>query len=240
MYDIDMAKTLSILQKVQSLKARYHQNAIHKESLIQLIAQSEVSEHVYNSNAIENSTLTLDETQKILLEIDLERYINQRELFEAKNLARVVGYINSVATQKEMDLEMILFLHKMLLTHINDDIAGRFRKGDEWVRVGSYIAPDPKYVVDRLLKLLVDYHAKSDWHIVKKMAFFHLTFEHIHPFVDGNGRIGRVLNNYFFNTRRFWYLSIFSLSIDSCIMMHFDSFRMTTKQVLWRRSLEKH
>ncbi|MEK7083889.1 MAG: Fic family protein, partial [Patescibacteria group bacterium] len=77
-----------------------------------------------------------------------------------------------------------------------DDIARRFRKDNEFVRVGSHIAPHPKEVVNRLEKMLSEYHAASHENIIKRIAKLHLTFEYTHPFCDGNGRIGRVINNY--------------------------------------------
>jgi len=161
-----------------------------------LLSEAEVAEQVYNSNAIENSTLTLEETEKILLQIDLDRYISEREIFEAKNLARVVSYIEKKAKEQELDIDVILSLHKMLISNIRDDVAGRFRKDNEWVRVASHIAPDPKEVVERLEKMFVKYYSSSHENIIKRIALLHLTFEYIHPFVDGNGRIGRVINNY--------------------------------------------
>lgn len=161
-----------------------------------LVSEAEVSEQVYNSNAIENSTLSLEETEKILLQIDLDRYISEREIFEAKNLARVVSYIEKKSKEQELDFEVILLLHKMLLSNIRDDIAGRFRNGKEWVRVGDHIAVDPQLVSARLEQAIAEYQANYHENIVKRVARFHLSFEQIHPFVDGNGRIGRVLNNY--------------------------------------------
>jgi Fic family protein len=122
--------------------------------------------------------------------------ISEREIFEAKNLARVVEYINQRAKEKELTLEVILTLHKMLISNIRNEIAGRFRKDKEFVRVGSHIAPAPQEIVGRLENMLVEYNASSTKSIVKRIAKFHLTFEYIHPFIDGNGRIGRVLNNY--------------------------------------------
>ncbi len=138
----------------------------------------------------------MTKTEKILLQIDLDRYISIREVFEAKNLARVVLYIEKKAKAQELNLEAMLSLHKMLISNINDEIAGRFREGNEFVRVGSHIAPNPKEVVSRLEKMLAEYNSLSHESIIKRIAKLHLTFEYIHPFVDGNGRIGRAINNY--------------------------------------------
>lgn len=191
-----MAKVLNVFNKIPFLRERYYKASIGKDALIKLVAEAEVAEQVYNSNAIENSTLTLEETEKILLQIDLDRYITEREIFETKNLARVVSYISKKAKEQELTLDVVLSLHTMLLSNIRDDIAGRFRKDKEYVRVGSHIAPDPKEVVERLEEMLAEYNAASHENIIKRIAKLHLTFEHIHPFVDGNGRIGRVINNY--------------------------------------------
>lgn len=191
-----MAKILNIYNKIHSLRERYYQELGGKEALISLILETEVAEQVYNSNAIENSTLTLEETEKILLQIDLDRYISEREIFEAKNLGRVVSYIDKRAKEQELNFEVILRLHKMLIANIRDDIAGRFRSDNEYVRVGNHIAPGPQEVADRLGKMLSTYNAASHENIIRRIAKLHLTFEYIHPFVDGNGRLGRVINNY--------------------------------------------
>jgi Fic family protein len=190
-----VAKVLAVFRKVQALRERYYRAATGKDALIALISEAEVAEQVYNSNAIENSTLTLDETEKILRQIDLDRFISEREIFEAKNLARVVSHIDKTAGTQELTLDVMRRLHKRLIANIRDDIAGRFRV-KEWVRVGSHIAPPPEVVPGRLEHMLVAFHASQHEHIIKRVARFHLTFEHTHPFVDGNGRIGRVLNNY--------------------------------------------
>jgi Fic family protein len=163
---------------------------------LSILSLKRKSPNRYNSNAIENSTLTLEETEKILLQIDLDRFITELEIFETKNLARVVSYIDKKAKEQEFTLEVILSLHKMLISNIRDDVAGRFRKDNEYVRVGNHIAPSPQEVVSRLEKTLAEYNAASHENIIKRIARLHLTFENIHPFVDGNGRIGRVINNY--------------------------------------------
>lgn len=191
-----MPKILNVFNKVSSLRERYYKASIGKDSLLQLIAETEVAEQVYNSNAIENSTLTLEETEKILLQIDLDRFITEREIFETKNLALVVSYIDKRAKEQELKLEVMLLLHKMLISNIRDDVAGRFRQDNEYVRVGNHIAPNPNEVIDRLLKMLAEYNASSHENIIKRIARLHLAFEYTHPFVDSNGRIGRVISNY--------------------------------------------
>lgn len=188
--------TKHIQNRIQHLQSQYHRLAIDKDALLKLLYETEVAEQVYNSNAIENSTLSLEETDKILQQINLDRFISERELFEAKNLARVVTYIHSKAHQTELSLDMMLLLHKMLISNIRDDIAGRFRQDGEWVRVGNHIAADPTQVRGLLQEMIATYKSSGHKSIIERIARFHLTFEYIHPFVDGNGRIGRVLNNY--------------------------------------------
>ena len=77
---------------IRDLKKRYEQLRRGKESLLKLLDEAELPELVYNSNAIENSSLTLRETERILLELQTTRRISVRELFEAKNLAKVIAY----------------------------------------------------------------------------------------------------------------------------------------------------
>lgn len=191
-----MAKMSAIFKKINLLRERYYAVATGKEALIKILGEAEVADQVYNSNAIENSTLSLEETEKILLQIDLDRYITEREIFEAKNLARVVSYIDKKAKEQELNPEVILSLHQMLLANIRDEIAGRFRHDNEYVRVGNHIAPAAKEISGRLDKMLAEYNATSYESITKRIARLHLAFEQLHPFNDGNGRIGRVINNY--------------------------------------------
>jgi len=191
-----MVKVSGVYKKIDSLRARYYKAALDKEHLLKIIAESEISEHVYNSNAIENSTLTLEETDKILHQIDCDRFISAREMFEAKNLGKVVSYIEKKAKEQELNLNLMLFLHKILLSNIDDAISGRFRKENEFVRVGSHIAPNPKEVVELLEEMMIEYNSTPSLNIIKRIAKLHLAFEYIHPFCDGNGRIGRIIMNY--------------------------------------------
>jgi Fic family protein len=180
--------------KIDELKREFDQLKVGKTSLLNLIDEAEIAESVYNSNAIENSTLTLKETEKILMEMEVSRDISLREIFEAKNLARIFEYLKN-KEKTELNAELILFLHKMLLSNINDKISGRFRIGQEYVRVGTHIGAQPEKIESLINDLLITYSSDNTEYFLDKIAVFHLGFEAIHPFNDGNGRIGRILIN---------------------------------------------
>jgi Fic family protein len=184
----------STQQQISSLRREYEQLRPGREPLLKLIAEAELPELVYNSNAIENSTLSLKETERILLEQQVMRNVSVRELFEAKNLARVIEYLEP-QSHLPLTIPTITLLHQMLLGGINDDYAGRLRQAGEYVRVGRHIAPPPEFVEGLLSELIVEYQSSHDRYFIDSIARFHLEFESIHPFCDGNGRIGRVLIN---------------------------------------------
>jgi len=182
---------------ISQLLKEYQRLKRQKGNLIPLVDEIEISEHVYNSNAIENSTLTLSETEQILLQLEISRHVPLRELFEAKNLALVYKYVSKVAIKKPLTIEMILFLYKMLLTNIRDNVAGRFRKGKEMVRVGNHIGIPPEFIEKQMHENIDELNSDLTTPLIHKIAQFHCKFESIHPFIDGNGRLGRVINNYF-------------------------------------------
>ncbi|MFA6512213.1 MAG: Fic family protein [Patescibacteria group bacterium] len=193
-----MATSNPFRRRIKELKEEFDRLRPGKESLLNIIDEAELPESVYNSNAIENSTLTLKETEKILLQMELSREVDLREVFEAKNLARVMEYVRGKAAQSEITKELMLLLHQMLLLNIKDAIAGRFRQKGEYVRIGTHIAPAPEKVEQMIDALLVDFSSDQESYVTDKIARFHLDFETIHPFNDGNGRIGRVLMNFQF------------------------------------------
>lgn len=193
-----MATNNPTKKRIQALKAEYDALRKGKESLLVMVDEAEIPEAVYNSNAIENSTLTLKETEKILLDMEVSRDVSVREVFEAKNLARVVEYIRTKSQEIELNKEMILLLHQMLIGGIDDKIAGRFRAKGEYVRVGTHVAPAPEHVESMVDAMLLEYSSDLNSYFLDKIAKFHLDFETTHPFNDGNGRIGRAIINFQF------------------------------------------
>lgn len=190
-----MHKLSKKTQKIVDLKKKFDDLKKGKEALLIILEDVELAESVYNSNAIENSTLTLSDTEKILLDLEVSKDYSLREVFEAKNLARVYQYIKVKKDTIVLNQETVLFIHGLLIGGIDDSIAGRFRDKNEYVRVGRHVAPAPEHVIRMVEVLLGEFKANHDTNIFTKIAHFHLQFETIHPFCDGNGRIGRVLIN---------------------------------------------
>ena len=180
--------------RINSLAEEYRKLAKEQKEAIKELTLSELPEMVYNSNAIENSTLTLEDTEDILMRNQIRTDHEIREIYEAKNLASAIEYLMD-NPEKEISVGLILGLHKTLLTNIRDDIAGRFRSGREWVRVGTHIGANPEFVNGLMYELVENYNSDDDGCFLDKIAYFHAEFENIHPFGDGNGRIGRLLAN---------------------------------------------
>lgn len=152
-------------------------------------------EHTYHSNAIEGNTLTLQETALVLQGIT----IDQKPL---KDHLEVVGYkeafefVETLAKErKPLALNDILDIHHLVLSHRRED-RGRLRRVP--VRIaGALTAPVQPYLIEPMLhELLSDMQTQyAALSVAEQVALFHLRFESIHPFIDGNGRTGRLLMN---------------------------------------------
>jgi len=180
--------------RIESLADRYRKLVKGRGHILHDIAIAEIPEMVYNSNAIENSTLTLKDTEDILLRNLVRKDRDIREIYEAKNLAKIMESLMA-DTSRPLNVTLILEWHKTLLSGIHDAWAGRFRLGKEWVRIGTHIGANPEFVPSLMEEAVARYNAKSDDWFLSRIAWFHAEFETIHPFCDGNGRLGRVLIN---------------------------------------------
>jgi len=180
------------IERIRKLKLEYEQLKDGQDSLLRAIGEIELPDMVYNSNAIENSTLSLKDTEDIILENKQVKGASLRETYEAVNLAQVLVKI-STESSMELTVESIEKLHGVLLSNIQPGIAGRIRQEGENVRVGTHVAPRSENLPRLMSDLIDEYNSADDQYFLDKIAKFHMGFEHIHPFVDGNGRIGRVL-----------------------------------------------
>lgn len=215
------------VDRIERLHKRYLNLSQGQEKVLYNIAMAELPEMVYNSNAIENSTLTLEDTTAIILRDQIIKDHDIREVFEAKNLANVVEMLMKNPNERLSD-GLILTIHQHLLSGINNDIAGRYRSGKEWVRVGNHIGANPTFV-SGLMSALVNNYYQQDGYFLDKIAYFHAEFETIHPFGDGNGRMGRVLINQQLMNLNYPPIIIQNKSKNTDYYPLFDEYRKSNK-----------
>ena len=145
----------------------------------------------YNTNAIEGSTITLEETHELL-----EHGItpNKPLRYTQESIAHEQVFLEILKKKENLSIPTLLRWHKKVFGETKKDIAGRFR--EYLVRIGAYIAPDWQNV-NKLMKELIKFYRKNNRiNPIELAARMHYKFEMIHPFGDGNGRVGRLLMNY--------------------------------------------
>ncbi len=145
----------------------------------------------YNTNAIEGSTITLEETREIL-EKQIAPNKPLRDIKETEAHAKV--FLDALKKKGKITKELMLKWHESIFVQSKPDIAGKFR--DYLIRVGDYVAPDWQDV-EGLMKDFFNYvNMTKKMNCVEFAARIHYRFEKIHPFGDGNGRIGSILMNH--------------------------------------------
>ena len=145
----------------------------------------------YNTNAIEGSAITLEEAREIIHD-KISPNKPTRDIREIENHNKV--FLQMLKKNEKVTKGLFLMWHKNVFGDTKPDIAGKFR--DYLVRVGSHLAPDWQDV-ENLMKNLVEFIGKNKkMNPVELSGRTHYQFEKIHPFGDGNGRIGRLLMNF--------------------------------------------
>jgi Fic family protein len=169
---------------------------LSKDILEKLKHQLEI-EMAYNSNAIEGSTLTLNETKLILEEGITIGGKSLKEHLEVINHKKALNFIEGFTkSDNKVNENMILKIHEIILKEISDTWAGRYREGN--VRVlGAMFKPAKPYEIRKKMKDLISYINKNPdkLNIIELSAVAHHKLVVIHPFVDGNGRTARLINN---------------------------------------------
>ncbi len=161
----------------------------------------------YNTNRIEGSTITLQETADLL-----ERGISpsQRPIEDIKETeAHKKVFTDMLAYKKEITVSTVLYWHKQLFQDTKPDTAGKIRKYQVGISGSKFLPPYP-IELDLLLQDFFDWYHKNKktLHPVHLAGLAHLKFVTIHPFGDGNGRISRLLMNYVLNKKGYPMLII--------------------------------
>lgn len=156
----------------------------------------------HHSTAIEGNTLTQGETKSILIDGYVPRSMDMRELYEVLNYKTYVAdMIDDLEANTEISLEYIKKIHATLCREAIESVPGKFKVSPNMI-VGADFQTTPPYLVPTELEnwrqnlLLQLQTAKNNDEIIESICRQHIYFEHIHPFPDGNGRVGRALMVY--------------------------------------------
>ena len=150
-------------------------------------------EYTYNSNAIEGNTLTLRETDRVLRGLTIDKK-PLKEHLEVIGHKEAFDYVCELVKEKAtLNESIIKQIHYLVLADKRED-RGVYRRVPVRI-VGAAHVPVQPYLIEPMLNdLILNYNESTD-HIITKLARFHIEFEGIHPFIDGNGRTGRLLVN---------------------------------------------
>ncbi|MBP3763910.1 MAG: Fic family protein [Bacteroidales bacterium] len=152
-------------------------------------------EHTYSSNAIEGNTLTLKETQLVLQGITIDKKPLKDHL-ETVGYKEAFEYAEQLASEhKPLTDYDIRAIHSLVLADRRED-RGRWRRVPVSI-MGALTKPVQPYQIEPMVTALLNDMETTylQKHIIERVALFHLRFESIHPFIDGNGRTGRLLMN---------------------------------------------
>lgn len=183
-----------MLNKIKELQEEIKKLRPLNKSEIDKLRENFIIENTYNSNAIEGSTLTLRETALILQQGITIQGKKIREHLEAIGYKDAFYYILEIIN-KPLTEQIIKNIHSLVLMHDREN-KGIYRRVFVQILGSSHKTSEPQEINNKINSLLLHYEDWKKQHgIIKAIAMFHLEFESIHPFIDGNGRTGRLIMN---------------------------------------------
>jgi Fic family protein len=163
------------------------------EGEVERLTEEFAVEYTYHSNAIEGNTLTLRETDMVLRGMTIDKKPLKDHL-EAIGHKEAFDYISDMVKERQALTEsMIKQIHALVLMDRKED-RGVYRRVPVRILGALHTPPEP-YLVAMQMERLLDGYRENDENVIKSIALFHLKFEGIHPFIDGNGRTGRLIAN---------------------------------------------
>ena len=183
----------SLLELIQTKKTELDSRRPLTEGEVQRLYEEFMIEYTYNSNAIEGNTLTLRETDMVLRGLTIDKK-PLKDHMEAVGHKDAFWYICDLVKEKaELTEYVIKQIHSLVLADKPQD-RGVYRRVPVRIMGAQHTPPQPYLIEPKMTELLLNFKT-SEENIVEKLAKFHVEFEGIHPFIDGNGRTGRLLVN---------------------------------------------
>lgn len=184
----------ALFAEVDALKKVLDNRRPLTQGELQRLREEFLIEYTYNSNAIEGNTLTLQETALVLEGVTIDKKPLKDHL-EAVGHRDAFLYVLELVRNKTPISEFVIKqIHTLVLMDRPED-RGVYRRIPVRIMGAFHEPTDPIVVPDQMEALVREYAANKKMHPIEKAALFHLKFEGIHPFVDGNGRTGRLILN---------------------------------------------
>jgi len=188
---------LRLLARIENKKAQLDQLRPLPTAAVTRLRDQIVVEWIYNSNAIEGNTITLQET-RLILETGLTiGGKSLREHFEVINHRDAIDYVEDLVAKAEQVTPFhVRQIHKLVLSRIDDENAGRYRETQVRIAGAAFIPPE-SWLVPNIMTEWGDWLASEEKqsHPVELAALAHHRLVAIHPFIDGNGRTARLVMN---------------------------------------------
>ena len=177
---------INLLAKVSELVGQV--SVLHKDSISPKLRRDNRIKTIHSSLAIEHNSLSLEQVTAVL---NGKRILGAPQ--EIKEVQNAYQAYEIMLTLNPLDIEDLLKAHKLMMSELVKE-NGRFRNGDVGIFEGQRLihAAPPANFVPQLISDLFTWYKKSELHILIKSCIFHYEFEFIHPFSDGNGRMGRM------------------------------------------------
>lgn len=181
--------------KIDNLAAELKKMRPLNQAELKRLRDEFIIENTYDSNAIEGNTLTLRETALVLEGVTIgEKPL--KDHLEAIGHKEAFGYVMELAEMNaELTEQVVKDIHSLVLMNDREN-KGKYRSVPVKISGAAHVPPQPYLVPVQMESLIADYaDMKANKHIIEAAAKLHLRFEGIHPFIDGNGRAGRLVLN---------------------------------------------
>jgi Fic family protein len=183
----------ALFSSIDAMKAELGRRRPLTQGELKRLQDEFLVEFTYNSNAIEGNTLTLKETALVLEGVTIDQKPLKDHL-EAIGHRDAFLYVSELVSEKTPVSERVIRdIHSLVLMNRPED-KGMYRRIPVKI-MGAFHEPPQPYLVPVQMERLVAELARDKRHDIEKAALFHLNFEGVHPFIDGNGRTGRLLLN---------------------------------------------
>ncbi len=210
-----MAEKYNYIEKDQATRIETLKNKYNKEikklnkDEFEKFEEAFFTELTYNSNAIEGNTLSLQETSLIINDNISPEGKTIREIYEAKNHQKVLNYLKEY--KGDLTEELILKLHSIILKDISERFAGKYRQTNVRITGSTFKIPVPEKVPQLIRNLLYWYKQnKNNYSPFELAILVSMKFVTIHPFIDGNGRVSRLIMNFLLSKKNYPWINIYS------------------------------